>query len=227
MGEKKKKEASMKMLNKVLIVGACVLFVVLMILSGMGTSWLTMFKAVKPGDTVIIDYTFFDAAGNPILTTDEVLYTQTPANISGIVLSRQISLTSNQTLTGSLYPVQIYTPGSGWTRQFALFSTEYDAISSGVVGMKTNEKKQISISSAGSMTQDWSAAQLMSNNVNISDVNIGDVLAMGVSDTSKVEVSNVSAVTYVRLGEVVEKASSGIVVDFGYPVAEVQVVSIN
>ena len=37
MGEKKKKEETMKTVKKVLIVGACVLFVVLMILSGMGS----------------------------------------------------------------------------------------------------------------------------------------------------------------------------------------------
>jgi len=229
MGEKKKKkkDESTKLVIKVLIVGACVLFVVAMILSAMGSSWLTMFTAVKPGNTVVIDYTLFDAAGNPLLTTDNALYNQTPTYTSGIVLSRQISFIANQTLTGSLYPVQIYTPGSGWTKQFALFSTEYNAISSGVVGMKTNEKKRISISSAGSMTQNWSAEQLMNNKVNISEVNIGDVLAMGVSDTSQVEVSNTSAVTYVRLGEVVEKSSSGIAVDFGYPVAEVKVVSIK
>jgi len=227
MGEKKKKEESTKMVKKVLIVSACVVFVIFMILSGMGSSWLVMFTSVKPGDTVVIDYTFFDAAGNPILTTDQMLYTETSSDSSGVVLSRQIAINSNQTLTGSLYPVQIYTPGSGWTRQFAIFSPEYNAISTGLVGMKTNEKKRISIPSANSMTQSWSADQLMNNKVNISDINIGDVLAMGVSDNPEAEVSNASAKMYIRLGEVTQKDPSGVIVDFGYPVAEIKVVSIN
>jgi hypothetical protein len=227
MGEKKKKEESTKMIKKVLIVGACILFVVLMIISGMGSSWLVMFTSVKPGDSVVIDYTFFDAAGSPILTTDQQLYAQTSANTSGLVLARQISVTSNQTLTGSVYPVQIYTPGSGWTKQFAIFSPEFNAISAGIVGMKTNEKKRITIPSANSMTQNWSADQLSSNKVNITDIHIGDILAMGVSDRPEVEVSNTSAILYVRIGEVTQKSLSGVIVDFGYPVAEVRVVSIN
>ena len=61
MGDKKQKEERMKTVKQVLIVGACILFVVLMILSGMGSSWLTMFTVTKPGDIVIVDYTFYDA----------------------------------------------------------------------------------------------------------------------------------------------------------------------
>jgi hypothetical protein len=225
MGEKKKKEASTKLWQKILIVGACVLFVVLMVVSGMGSSWLSIFSVVKPGDTVVIDYTLFDAGGKPILTTDQQLYTTTPAN-SGLVLSRQISITANQSSIRSLYPVQIYTPASGWSNQFAIFSQEYDAISAGLVGMKINEQKRISIPSGNSMTQNWSADQLMLNNVNISDINVGDVLAMGVSDNPEVEVSN-STITYIRTGEVTQKYPSGVVVDFGYPSADIRVVSIN
>jgi hypothetical protein len=93
--------------------------------------------------------------------------------------------------------------------------------------MKTNEKKRITIPSGNSMTQNWSADQLSSNKVNITDIHIGDILAMGVSDRPEVEVSNTSAILYVRIGEVTQKSLSGVIVDFGYPVAEVRVVSIN
>jgi hypothetical protein len=227
MGEKKKKEAAMKMLNKVLIVGACVLFVVLMIISGMGSGWLTMFSVIKPGDSVVIDYTLFDAAGNPILTTDQQLYTQTAATSRGLLFSKQIAISANQTLAGSLYPVQMYTPNGGWSKQFAIFAPEYNAISAGLVGMKTNEKKRISIPSGSSMSQNWSADQLLRNKVNISEINMGDILAMGVSDKPEDMASNTSALTYIRIGEITEKTSSGVVVDFGYPVVDVKVVSIN
>ena len=50
----------------------CVLFVGLMIVSGMGTGWITIFTSVKPGDTVVIDYTLYDAAGKPIVTTEQI-----------------------------------------------------------------------------------------------------------------------------------------------------------
>ena len=227
MGVKKKKEESTKLVSKILIVGVCLLFVGLMILSGMGSSWLSIFTVVKPGDTVVIDYTLYNAGGSPILTTDQQLYVKTASTSGGLVLSKQISLTANQTLPRSLYPVQIYTSDSGWTKQFAIFSPEYDAISNGIIGMKMNEQKRISIPSGNSMTQEWTTDQLMLNKVNISDINIGDILAMGVSDNPEAEVSNTSAITYIRTGEITQKTQSGVVVDFGYPVAEVRVVSIN
>ena len=214
-------------MSKILIVGVCLLFVGLMILSGMGTSWLSIFTVVKPGDTVVIDYTLYNAGGNPILTTDQQLYVKTASTSGGLVLSKQIAITANQTLSRSLYPVQIYTSGSGWSKQFAIFSPEYDAISNGIVGMKMNEQKRISIPSGNSMTQEWTTDQLMLNQVNISDISIGDVFAMGVSDNPEAEVSNTSAITYIRTGEITQKTQSGVVVDFGYPVAEVRVVSIN
>ena len=227
MGVKKKKEESTKLVSKILIVGVCLLFVGLMILSGMGSSWLSIFTVVKPGDTVVIDYTLYNAGGNPILTTDQQLYVKTASTSGGLVLSKQIAITANQTLSRSLYPVQIYTSGSGWSKQFAIFSPEYDAISNGIVGMKMNEQKRIIIPSGNSMTQEWTTDQLMLNKVNISDISIGDVLAMGVSDNPEAEVSNTSAITYIRSGEITQKTQSGVVVDFGYPVAEVRIVSIN
>ena len=179
--------------------------------------------SVKPGDTVVIDFTFFDAVGNPILTTDQNLYNQTSANTSGLVLARQISVTSDQTLTGSVYPVRIYTPGSGWIKQFAIFSPEFNAISAGIVNMKTNEKKRITIPSGNSMTQNWGTDQLSSNNVNITDIHIGDILAMGISDRP----TGGDPIMYVRIGEVTQKSVSNVIVDFGYPVVEVKVISIN
>jgi hypothetical protein len=227
MGEKKKKEATTKLWQKILIVGACVLFVVLMIVSGMGSGWLSIFTVVKPGDTVVIDYSLLNAEGNPILTTDQQLYIKDSTMNRGLVLSRPISITANQTLAKSLYPVQIYTTASGWTNQFAIFSPEYNAISTSLVGMKINEQKRISIPSGNSMTQNWSADQLMLNKVNISDINVGDVLAMGVSDNPDVEITNTSAITYIRTGEVIQKTQSGVIVDFGYPAADIRVVSIN
>jgi hypothetical protein len=63
MGEKKKNEAWVKTVSKIFIVFACLLFVGLMILSGMGNQWITMFNSVKSGDTVVLDVTVYDAAG--------------------------------------------------------------------------------------------------------------------------------------------------------------------
>jgi hypothetical protein len=160
------------------------------------------------------------------MTSDQALYKNLAASGTGVILSKQLSMTSGQSLSTSIYPVSIYTTTSG-TQQFALFSTEYNAISAALVGMKTGEQKHITLPSNISMTQTWSAAQLQRNNVNMSELNIGDTLAMGVSDNPEAMISNTSTITYTRTGKIVSKTNAGVVVDFGYPSADISMVSIN
>ncbi|MDO9323490.1 MAG: hypothetical protein Q7T80_00875, partial [Methanoregula sp.] len=161
-------------------------------------------------------------------TTDQNLYKQAAAQGKSLLLSKQISVTANQSLSHPLFPVQIYTTGSGWAgTKFALLRPEFEAMSSGIVGMKVNEKKRITIPSSVSMTQIWSADQLKRNGVNLSQINVGDILTMGVSDNPEEMATNMSALTYMRVGEVSIKTDQGVTVDFGYPAADVSIVSIN
>jgi len=227
MGEKKKKEESMKLAKKVLIVGACVLFVVLMIISGMGSGWLTLFTSVKPGDSVTIDYTLFDAAGKPIVTTEKSTYDQVVAQGRGVFSSKQITITANQTMEKPIYAITVYPSNGGTVQQLALFSSEYNAVSSGIIGMRVNEQKRIAISSNLSMTYDWSAERLALNKINLSDITVGESFFMGVSDNPEDAANNTSANTFLRIGDVATKSPEGVVVDFSYPMADVRVVSIN
>ncbi|PKL70155.1 MAG: hypothetical protein CVV30_01970 [Methanomicrobiales archaeon HGW-Methanomicrobiales-1] len=227
MGEKKQKEKTIAQWKKFVVVGACVLFVVLMIVSGMGFGWLSAFSVVKPGDVAVIDYTVYDAAGNPLLTTDQTLFKQAAAQGKGMLYSKQISITSNQSLAHPLFPVEVYSTSSGWGDKFALFKPEYDAMSSGIVGMKVNGQKRITIPSSSSMTQVWSPEMLKRNGMNLSDINVGDILTMAVSDNPEEMASNQSALTYIRIGEISQKTDEGAVVDFGYPSMDIRVVSIN
>ena len=219
MGEKKQKEKSVAQWKKFVVVGACVLFVVLMIVSGMGSSWISAFSVVKPGDVAVIDYTLYDAAGNPVLTTS--------STGKAMLLSKQISLTGNQSLAHSIYPIPVSSTRARLDTQFALFKPEYDAMSAGVIGMKVNEQKRVTLSQKGSMNQLWSPELLKRNGVNLSEIAVGDILTMGVSDNPEEMATNSTALTYMRVGEVSTKSPEGVVVDFGYPTADIRIVSIN
>jgi hypothetical protein len=228
MGEKKQKEKSVAQWKKIVVVGACVLFVVLMIVSGMGSGWISAFAVAKPGDIAVIDYTFYDVGGNPIITTDQNLFKQLAAQGKPVLLSKQLSITSNQSLEQSLFPVQIYTTGLGWTgTKFALLKPEFEAMSTGIVGMKVNEQKRIIVPSSTSMTQLWSPELLTRNGVNMSDIRVGDFLTMGVSDNPQETVANKTSLSYMRIGEVSRITDQGAVVDFGYPSADIRVLSLN
>jgi FKBP-type peptidyl-prolyl cis-trans isomerase 2 len=223
MGDKKK-EAMIKKVKQVLVVGACVLFVILMILSGMSSHWLSVFTVVKPGDSVVVDYTMNDINGNAILTSSQTIYKAAVAKDQNLIYSKQLSMTAGTNQTKSIYPVSIYTSSSGWTKEYALFSTEYNAIDQALIGMKTGDQKRIAVPNS-SMAQEWSAAQLTRNGVDIQSLNVGDVLAMGVSDNP--ELMTNTTVTYTRVGEVTSKTNESVMVDFGYPTVDISIVSIN
>ena len=226
MGVKKKKEESTKLVSKILIVCVCVLFVGLMILSGMGTGWLTIFTSVKSGDAVVIDYTLFDAAGKPIVTTEKSIYDQAVAQGSVIFRSNRITITANQTMEKPIYMIPLYVSNGGEVQQFAkqlaLFSWEYNTVSSGIIGMKDNDQRRIVIPSNISMSQPFSAEQIDLNNISV-----GDNFPGFVPDNSQKFANNTTTNTFLRIGEVANKSQDGIVVDFSYPVVNVKVVSIN
>ena len=227
MGEKKKNEAWVKTVSKIFIVFACLLFVGLMILSGMGTQWITMFNSVKSGDTVVLDVTAYDASGKPIITSEQTVYNQVVAKGQDIFATKQLTVISNKTMDKSIFGI----PGSASTgtgvQQLAIFSSEYNAISSGIVGMKVNEQKRIVIPSDNMMKNDLSVEQLALSKINLTDISVGDSFFMGVSDTTQQVTNTTKAPTYLRIGDVVSKSPEGVVVDLNYPTFEIRVVSIN
>jgi hypothetical protein len=227
MGEKKKNEAWVKTVSKIFIVLACLLFVGLMILSGMGNQWITMFNSVKSGDTVVLDVTVYDATGKPIITSEQTVYNQVVAKGQDIFATKQLTVISNKTMDKSIFGI----PGSASTgtgvQQLAIFSSEYNAISSGIVGMKVNEQKRIAIPSDNMMKNDFSVEQLALSKINLTDISVGDSFFMGVSDTTQQVTNTTKATTFLRIGDVVSKSPEGVVVDLNYPSIEVKVVSIN
>ncbi|MCK9590527.1 MAG: hypothetical protein M0Q91_00770 [Methanoregula sp.] len=227
MGEKKKKEDSMKTVKQVLVVGACVLFVVLMVISGMGSGWLTIFTSVKQGDSVVLDYTLFDAAGNPIVTSEKAAYDQALAQGREIFGSKQLTIVSNQTMEKPIYPVPVYASSGSSVKQLAIFPWEFDAISTGIVGMKVNEQKRITISSNMSMTQFMSTEDLATIKLDLNNVSIGDNFYGLVPENAEEYANNTTSNNYLRIGEVSDKAPEGIEVDFSYSAVDIRVISIN
>jgi hypothetical protein len=226
MGEKKQKEAAGRKWKKIAAIVVGVLFVVLMVVSSMGSSWISSLAVAKPGDLVTLDYTLYDSSGSPIVTTNQQVFEAAIAKGSGMIYSKQLAITANQSYTDPVYTVQVFTIGNGWGNQFAIFPMEYDALSSGVVGMKAKEQKTITLPADASMTQLWSPEQLKRNNVNMTNIRVGDVLAMGVSNNQQEAESNLTSLNF-RVAEITGKSDAGATVDFGYPKIDITVASIN
>jgi len=226
MSEKKKKEASQKKWTKVGLIILAILFVVVMVVSSMGTGWITGLAPVRPGDKVVIDFTIYDNAGNPLVTTNQPLYEQSAKAGKGLMYAKQLTLTANQSLSTGFFPVPVYAGSNdGSWSQFALFAPEYAAVTQGLVGMRTGEKKNIVFSGNSSMSKLYTPADLPENTT-VDTYHVGDVLTMGLSDNPNANVTSAADISY-RIGEVTRVSPAGVVVDFGYPRADVSIVSIT
>lgn len=224
MGEKKQKEAAQKKWKKVLFVIAAVLFVVVMVVSSMGTHWITGIAPIKAGDQVVIDYTLYSASGSPIITTNQQVFKQTIGKGQNIMYSKALTLRANQSLTQGIYPIDVYVPVNGGTQeQFGLYNPELGAISSAVVGMRTGDSKKVVFTYPETMNRLFTPEDLQLVNLNMSALSVGESLTMGVSDRPNATASN--ATTYLRLGDITRKTDAGVVVDFGYPYADITITS--
>ena len=144
-----------------------------------------------------------------------------------IFVSKQLTITSNRTMENPIYAVPVYSSTGADVQQLAIFSLEYNAISSGIIGMKVNEQKRIALSSGIPMTHELSVEQLAISKINLTDISLGDNFFMGISDNPEEVTNSTTANTYLRIGEVATKYPDGIVVDLSYSMVDVRVVSIN
>jgi len=153
------------------------------------------------------------------------VYQKAYNNNRSVLYAKQLSLTANQSLKTAIYPLPVYIAENGGSYQeFALYNPEYNAISSAVVGMRAKDNKKVSLTSELSMSKLFSAETLKNGNVNISSLQVGDILAMGVSESSNASASNTST-SYIRLAEVTRISDEGAVIDFGYPYVDITVSS--
>jgi hypothetical protein len=226
MGVKKKKDETTKLVSKIFIVCVCVLFVGLMILSGMGTGWLTIFTSVKSGDTVELDYTVYDSLGNPLLTSDQQIYNQRINSGYGIIFSKPLIVTANKSLAQPLFPVQVYISQSGGSKQFGFLKSEYDTISMAIIGMKSNEQKKINLRAVDPITEILTNDQMKKLNLNLTMVDVGESIVLPISETNR-EKPNSTPVEYLRIVQIFNKTSEGVILNYNLPSIDVRVVTIN
>lgn len=223
MGTKKQAEKSKKNWTKVAAIALGVLFVVLMVVSSLGMSWITSVAGIKAGEVVTIDYTIYDSTGSPIVTSNQQVYQQVVDSGSSVLVSRQLKMIANDSTTKAVVPIPVYAAGT-WNNSFALFASEYDAIGQGLVGMRVNEQKTITFDGKP-MEQFWTVAQLEANNMNITQAVVGQRVALGVSSNPSL---NATDADYdIRIGEIINKTPEGVGIDFSYPSIKVTVVSKN
>ncbi len=205
--------------KKVLFVSVGVLFVVLMVVSSMGTSWLNMFQTVKTGSVVLTDLTIRDDQNRPILTTSQTVYSNAIKENRSVFLVSPFVIDAGLPFNGTMKTIPIVAPSSG--ANYTLFGQEYDAISMGVVGMHPGGTKSIRLDANVTEEQNYTAEQFDQLGGDFANATIGDEMVLAFAENPASLSDNTTTPSYaLRTTHVVSKTEDSLMLSFSHAVAD-------
>ena len=153
---------------------------------------------VKQGDIVSLDLVMGD-------------------NENNISIDSEITLFAGQT-SDRYYVINGTSNQSTGSKTFTLFSNEYNAISSGIIGMKPGEQKNISVHFKDKIeTQTMSSESLKRFKIDASNLSVGKLIV------GTYNAPNSSSAPSTRLGKVVSGTHDYAIIDYSYPDIQVKI----
>ncbi len=226
--KEKAKESGVANWKKALAIVAGVLFVVLMVVSSMGSHWITGMATAKPGDSATILYTVYDDQGRAVLTTDQRIFNETWGKQNIVFLASPVQMAVNTTTSELFAPMPAQFPRAGEV-QFALLGEEANRISQGLVGMRDGETKRISLDVGDPMETDITKDQFTQMFGN-STVNVveGKQFIRVLTDQPAINLDpNVTLPEYYRVFYFKSINPDGYTLKYGYANADVTVYRLN
>jgi len=227
---KKERKTEIFPWKKVFVIAVGVLFVAMMVLSAMGTSWLQSFRTAMANDTVTIDFTLRDSMGQPVLTSDQNLYQTAlsrgyPAFLTS-PLTIQAGHIGNPSYTG-VQAENYYVTRTGETIKFGILGQEMDELDAGVLGMKVGETKSIHFSFPDPLIISMKDYEFTAMGGNFTATSLGSLVPIGISETPLVKGINASnsnpTNAVLRIAVVINKTENSIQVEHRYPSADITV----
>jgi hypothetical protein len=198
-------------------------FVVVMIVSSLGSGWLVGMKPAQSGDVAVIGLTIRDDLGRAVFTTDERIYTASTEKGELIMVSGPIQLIANSSSSSMIEKIPAYNPNIG-NGYFGLYNQEINKISTSLVGMKDGETKRIPFDSNPGFLQNVTEEQFNSAGGNFNSTNISDQLLLSLFDPGSVDTNdNTTPVIPVRIAKIKEKGENYLVIDNGYSSADITI----
>jgi hypothetical protein len=212
---------------KIFLVMGCILFVGVMIITSLGTSWLVTMKPAKTGDTAVIDLTIRDEEGRPVLTTNQRIFNASFEKREMVWYTNPLTMTVNSTTTDMINPVSVYRYDYGGA-SFGLFGTELNQISANLEGMKQGETQKIVLPNSEQFEREMSPEQFAQIGGNFSTAMPGDQLLLAFTTTPMINVEDNSTPQYAfRTSLITGKTSDNVTVNYGYPTADISIVRLN
>lgn len=214
--------------KKIGIIIACVLFAVVMIVAGMGSSWLNALKDAKPGNTAVIDFTFRDEANRPIITTNLNIMEKALMDGNIVFKANQMVIPVNISANTDLETIPVAHPNIPNLVYFGLTGNEIDAMRFGVAGMKINEDRTITIPLNPGMIGLLDVTTMNEQfQTQIEMAQPGDQLLIPFVSSSDDSPGNTTEEAYYRTGTLVSKEGNEVVINYQYPTIEVRLTQLN
>ena len=197
----------------------------------MGTSWITgltqMFRQVQVNDTAIIDFTFYDLAGHPILTSSQKIHQVSLGRGGGSFLAEPLSIRAGWIGNPPYTGVDAYFSDPRTMTKFGIHGLELDELDAAVLGMQVGETKTVGFTFSDPLKITFKDYEFNAIGGNFSNSALGDPVPFGFSVSPLVEGLDTDMSTptdpVFRIGYIVNKTTDSVEVQHRYPSAEITV----
>jgi hypothetical protein len=214
--------------KKIAVIAIGVLFVVLMIVSSLGMSWLNYFSQAKGGETAVVDFTIRDDLGRAIVTTTPSVFNDTVRQGNVVFYSQPLQMQVNATTMKNITKIPVmYRDGT--QLQFGLLRDEMNIITRNLSGMRAGEVKQISlVMPFDSLETVMSPEQFSTLVKNVTEARQDEQIVLALAENPSISVDNVTpADQYIRTFYVKDISPAGVQMKYGYATADIQVRSMK
>jgi len=224
----KKETASWK---KIAVIGACVIFVVMCIMSFANLDNLFIGTApAKTGQVATLDFTLKDELGRPLVTSNQYVLNETLKAGGLAMLSAQLNILVNSTAAQPVTNVPVYIRDVG-QMNYGILAPEMNTISQELTGMKTGDQKNITLPSNLSMSTSLAPDEFTSvSGINISSIKVGDQIPLRLTTQSPADMpDNTTAPDnyFLRIAHVTALGEDGVTLEYNLSSADIRLVSLK
>ena len=202
-------------------------FVVVMIVTSLGTGWLVGMKPAQSGDVAYCDVTLKDEQGRTVFTTNQRIWNATLEQGNLAWLANPMAVPVNLSTENLVEPIPAYFPGGGQT-SFAFLGPEYNQIAVSLIGMKEGETRRIPFEETTSFQREMTEEEFAGIGGNFTEARAGDQLIFGFTTSPMISADDNTTPGYaLRTVTVTNKSEETVTVVYGYSAADVTILRLS
>lgn len=202
-------------------------FVMVMIVTSLGTGWLVTMKPAQDGDVAYCDVTLKDDLGRTVFTTNQRIWNATLEKGNLAWLANPLAVPVNMSTENLVEPITAYFPGGGQA-SFAFLGPEYNQIAVGLIGMKEGETRRIPFEETTAFQREMTEEEFAGIGGNFTEAKAGDQLIFGFTTAPMISADDNTTPGYaLRTVTVTNKTEETVTVVYGYSAADVTILRLS